>query len=207
MASIFIRTLIIYLILLISIKLMGKREIGELDVSELVSTLMISEIAAIPIDDPDIPLLNAIIPILLILSAEIILSYLKNRFSRIKKYVEGQPSYIIYKGRIIQESLIENRISINELLAEMRAQGIGDISRVDYALVEHNGRISILEDKKTAHSIIIDGEVNRDEAERAGLSDMDIAEILRQSGIDLCRVFLMTRDDGGKIKIIPKEDI
>ena len=144
MASIFIRTVIIYVLLSFSMKIMGKRQIGELDVSDLISTLLISELAAIPIDDPDIPLFNAIIPILFIVSLEIIISSMKNKSNRIKKYVEGQPAFIIYKGRLLQETLRENRISINELLCEMRIQGIGDIRDIDYCSLEANGKLSIL---------------------------------------------------------------
>ena len=96
MVSIVIRTLIIYLVLLISLRIMGKRQLGELDASELVSALLISELASIPIDDPDIPLLNAIIPILLIFSMEIILSTIKNKSEFLKRTIEGKPAYIIY---------------------------------------------------------------------------------------------------------------
>ena len=88
MTSILIRTLIIYLLLSFSLRIMGKRQLGELDVSELVSTLLISEIAAIPIDEPDIPLLNAVIPILFILSAEVILSTIKNKNEKFKNLIE-----------------------------------------------------------------------------------------------------------------------
>ena len=130
MASILIRTILIYLLLSFSLRIMGKRQIGELDASELVSTLLISELAAIPIDDPDIPLFNAIIPMLFILSLEIIISTLKNRSEKIKSVLDGNPIYIIYKGKILQNALKENRISINELLSEMRIQGIGDISEI-----------------------------------------------------------------------------
>ena len=132
MTSIVIRTVIIYIILSVSLRIMGKRQLGELDVSELVSTLLISEIASIPIDDPDIPLMNAVIPILFILSVEILLSTIKNKSRKMKSVIEGKPQYIIYKGRVLQNVLNENRISINEILSEMRAQGVGDISEVYY---------------------------------------------------------------------------
>ena len=135
MLSIVIRTVILYILLSFSLRITGKRQLGELDVSELVSTLLISEIASIPIDDPDIPMLNAIIPILLIASIEIIISAIKNRSERLKAIVEGTPDYIIYKGRILQQRLYDNRISINELLSELRTQGIGNFSEVEYAIL------------------------------------------------------------------------
>ena len=142
MVAIVIRCLIMYILLTFSMRIMGKRQIGELDVGDLVSTLLISELAAIPIDDPDIPLLNAVIPILLLISLEIIISTIKNRSRLIKKAVEGRPVYIIYKGRILEDELIKNRISINELLGEMRGQNIFDISEIKYGIIEQNGIIS-----------------------------------------------------------------
>ena len=160
MVSILTRTLIVYVLLSIAMKLMGKREIGELDVSELVSTLLISEIAAIPIDDPDIPLFNAIVPILFILSVEILLSYAKTRSSRLKRCVEEEPVFLIYKGVIDQDAMRENRITLNELISEMRSQSVGDLELVEYAVLEKNGKISLLQKgkDKISHVLIIDGE-------------------------------------------------
>jgi uncharacterized membrane protein YcaP (DUF421 family) len=184
---------------------MGKREIGELDINELVSTLLISEIAAIPIDDPDIPLLNAIIPILLILSLEIIISFAKNKSNTLKRYVEGEPCFIIYDGRVLQKAFLDNRISINEFLAEMRTRGIGDIRDVKYALLEHNGKISILDGKRNAHTLIIDGEICENEAETAGYNGIKIADICREANAEIKDIFLLTADDFGSINIIMKE--
>ena len=144
MASILVRTVIVYILLSFSLRVMGKRQLGELDVMELVSTLLISELASIPIDDPDIPLLNAIIPILLILSAEVIISTLKNKSEKLKEAIEGKPVYIIYKGKLLQDALRENRISVNELLSEIRTQGIADISEINYAILEQNGKITVV---------------------------------------------------------------
>ena len=209
MASIFIRTVIIYLLLSLSMKVMGKRQIGELDVSDLISTLIISELAAIPIDDPDIPLLNAIIPILLIVSVEIIISHLKNRSQKIKKYIEGQPAFIIFKGKLLQETLRENRISINELLSEMRIQGVGDIRDVDYSSLEPSGKISIIKKKNPsdaiAHPLIIDGEINTNELRLMNMAEGDLPPLLL--GKDMERVFLLTLDDANTINIILKEEI
>ena len=142
MASIIIRTAIIYVLLLLCMRVMGKRQIGELDVSELVSTLLISEIVSIPIDDTDIPLLTAVIAVLFLLAIEIITSTVKNKSQKMKKVFEGSPTYIIDKGKLLQNSLKENRISIDELLSEMRTQGIVDISEVYYGIIEQNGSLA-----------------------------------------------------------------
>ena len=97
MASIIIRTAIVYALLTFSLRITGKRQLGELDVGELVCTLLISELMAIPIDDPDIPLLNALIPTLLVIALEIIISGIKNKSEKLKRAIEGSPTYIIYK--------------------------------------------------------------------------------------------------------------
>ncbi len=207
MIAIFTRTLIIYVLLSISMKIMGKREIGELDVSELVSTLLISEIAAIPIDDPDLPLMNAIIPVLFILSLEILLSYAKTKIPKLKRCVEGSPVFLIYKGELRQRALSENRISINELISEMRSQGIGDIRSIDYALLEQSGKISILQAKETdiTHILIIDGEYNEPEFKSSGFSKDKLSFILDERGLLRKDVFYLGIDDAGNVNIIKKE--
>ena len=205
MASILIRTLLIYILLFLSLRIMGKRQIGELDVGDLISTLLISELAAIPIDDPDIPLMNAILPTLVIISIEIILSTLKNKSERLKRAVEGAPVYIIYKGRLLQEALRKNRLSVNEVLSALRSQGAADISEVEYALVEQNGTLSIAKTGETpmAHAIIVDGARQNEVIRWLGVTDKEIRRAL--SGRDEGDVFLMTATDEKKINVIMRE--
>jgi uncharacterized membrane protein YcaP (DUF421 family) len=190
-------------------KIMGKRQIGELDVSDLISTLLISELAAIPIDDPDIPLFNAIVPILFIAALEIIIPSLKNKYAKIKKYIEGQPAFVIFKGKLLQETLKENRISINELLSELRSQGIGDIRDVDYCYLEPNGKLSILKKQNpiglVAHPIIIDGEYNENEIRLLKMTENDIFLLCKEKSRE--NIFLLTVDDLGNTNIIIKEEI
>lgn len=209
LSSIVIRTLIIYILLSISLRIMGKRQLGELDVAELVSTLLISEIAAIPIDDPDIPLLNAIIPIFLIISIEIIVSSLKNKSEKLKQMVEGTPVYIIYKGRVLQKNLSENRISINELLSSLRSQGISDISEVDYGVIEPNGTLSVIKTSDTplSHAIIIDSSVCEDTLKSTGYSIEWLTKTLQDKKLSTSDIFLMTVNDYGKINIIKKDGL
>ena len=208
MTSIVVRTVIIYITLSISLRIMGKRQIGELDVGELVSTLLISEIASIPIDDPDIPLMNAVMPILFILSLEILISTVKNKSEKMKGLIEGKPQYIIYKGRVLQKVLDENRISINEILSEMRSQGVGDINDVYYAAIEQNGTLSILkkDGSKMAHAVIIDGKVIESNLRALGLNDKWLNKRLSESKKKQCDIFLMTVDDEGEINLILKDE-
>ncbi len=207
MLSIVIRTVILYILLSFSLRITGKRQLGELDVSELVSTLLISEIASIPIDDPDIPMLNAIIPILLIASIEIIISAVKNRSERLKAIVEGTPDYIIYKGRILQQRLYDNRISINELLSELRTQGIGNISEVEYAILEQGGSLSVMKkgESRLAHAVVIDGRIIEEELKKQGYNETWVKKRLNERKLELGHVLIMTVDDGGRIDIVIKD--
>ena len=222
MTSIVIRTLIIYLILSFSLRIMGKRQLGELDVSELVSTLLISEIASIPIDDPDIPLMNAIIPILLILSTEILLSTIKNKSEKMKGVIEGKPQYIIYKGRLLEKALHDNRISLNEFLSALRSCGVFSIATVEYAILEENGKISVfpkaghgavtylemqngVSEHGIGHAVVVDGQIMEDELRLSARDRKWVEKMIRNKKCDLRDVFLMTVDDSGEVYIVRKE--
>lgn len=208
MSSVLIRTVIIYLFLSFSIKIMGKRQIGELETGELISTLLISEVASLPIDNPDIPLSSAIFPILLIISMEILISFIKNKSNKLKRIIDGEPTFIIYKGRLNQNVLEENRISINEVLSEMRVLGVGDIAEVEYALLEQNGKLSVLKKSSDnlAHTLIVDGEVNEEELKALGYDSQWLDARLKECGTRASEVFLMTVDDSGSINIIKEEN-
>ena len=209
MASIFIRTFILYIFLSVCMKLMGKRQIGELEINELVTTFVISEVAALPIADPDIPLLNAVIPILLIVCLEIIISSVKNKSEKLKKYIEGKPIFLIFAGVLSQKALAYNRISVNELMCEIRLQGISDINNVEYAVLEQNGKISIFERDKSqnfTHAVIIDTEINDDSLKLLGYDEKWLYSELKQHGASKDEIFLMTADRNGKTTIIDKEE-
>ena len=207
MASIIIRTAIIYILLSFIMRLMGKRQIGELDASELVSTLLVSEIVAIPIDDQDIPLITGVLAALFIFSIEIILSTVKNKSEKMKNAIEGNTEYIIYKGRLNQKKLRENRISVDELLSQMRIQGFVDIDQIYYAIIEKNGSLSLLtKDDPMTHAIIIDGEIIEETLVRQEIKRKNVEDELSRKGLRLDDVFLMTVSDSGEIKTILKEN-
>ena len=208
MTSIFIRTIIIYIILNIMLKIMGKRQIGELEVNELVSTLLISEIAALPISDTDIPLLPSVIPIFFIASSEVIISIIKNKSATVKRIVEGEPTYIIYKGRLRQKALAENRISINEVLTEMRTQGIANFEDIRYAILEQNGKISFLQESDSpniSRALIIDTKPDLKNIKESGVTIDWLNDRLSERGISIKDVFLMTINENQDIYIIKKE--
>lgn len=190
-------------------KLMGKRQIGELEINELVTTFVISEVAALPIADPDIPLLNAVVPILLIVCLEIIISSAKNKSEKLKKCIEGEPIFLIYRGKLSQRALADNRISINELMCEIRLQGIADVNSVEYAVLEQNGKISIFEkenSKNFTHAVIIDKEINKDSLKLLGYDEGWLSSELARRKVTKNDVFLMTANKNGDTTIIIKEE-
>ena len=208
MTSIFIRTILIYIILTVMLKIMGKRQIGELEVSELVTTLLISEIGALPISDTNIPLIPSITPILFIASAEVIISIIKNKSDPIKRVVEGEPTYIIYKGSLRQKVLAENRISINELLTEMRTQGIADPNDIRYAILEQNGKLSFIKESdspKIATTLVMDTKPDLMNLQEVGLDTAWLEDKLAEEGTVLSEVFLMTLTEDGRVNIIKKD--
>ena len=160
----------IFATLSISMKLMGKRAIGELEVEELVTTLLISEICSIPIDDPNIPLLNALIPLLFIVSCEVIISFFKNKSEKLKRIIDGDTVFLIKNGILNQKELKNNRISIEEFFATLRQNGVGSISEINHCVLEANGKISVLKKDNALSSLLIsDGEILNDALKEKGL--------------------------------------
>ena len=189
----------------ISMKLMGKRAIGELEVEELVTTLLISEICSIPIDDPNIPLLNALIPLLFIVSCEVIISFFKNKSGKLKRIIDGDSVFLIKNGILNQKELKNNRISIEEFFATLRQNGVGSITEINHCVLEANGKISVLKKDNALSSLLIsDGEILNDTLKEKGLDSNWIKK--RLGSIPTENVFLMTYDDDGTVNIIIKEE-
>ena len=185
-------------------KLTGKRQLGELEVEELISTFLISEIAVFPIDDPDIPVLNAVIPIILIVCCEILLSFVKNKSSGLKRAIDGRAIYIIYKGRLLEHVLRENRISVEELLSAARQNGIGSIEDIHYAIIEPNGKISVL-DCGLTHILISDGEINEKTLKSLGYDEKWLKKQLDKENTKLSEVFFFGIDDEERTTLLRKD--
>ena len=212
MMTILLRTFIIYISLTIVLRLMGKRQVGELEVSDLVPTLLLSELAALPIDDTDIPLFHAMIPMAFLFSIEVIVTFAKNKINPLKRIFEGRPVFLIEKGKISQKALCENRISIEEFLGACRLQGVADISGIYYAILEQDGKLSLLEraedgspEHGMAHALILDGEVQEKNAKRLGLSRCQVEAIAKEWGYRPEQVFLLQQDDAGEVLCVAKE--
>ena len=139
-----IRSIILYVVIIAGIRLMGKRQVGELEPSELVLSMIIADLASVPMQDFRIPLLAGLIPILTLLALAMILSVLTMKSVRLRRLLCGRPSLIIREGVPDQREMARNRLTVDELLEELRGQGCTDLAKVQYAILETNGRLSVL---------------------------------------------------------------
>jgi len=219
MLTIFIRVLLIYLLLLGTIRAMGKRQIGELQISELITTILLSELAAAPITDDQIPLAFAIIPIATLLSLEVIISFAVTKIPALKPIFDGKPSILICRGKLDRSELARTRISLEEFLSQIRLAGIGDISDVEYAILEQNGQLSVIPKRVQsppdaaalridvpepgiAHAVIVDGVVSTFDLDLIKRDRKWLTGRLRHYNAKLDDVFLFTVDDAGKENLI-----
>ena len=210
MATVLIRTSIIYILFTFAIRLMGKRQVGEMQLSELITTFMLSELAINPIQDISIPISYSIIPLIFLFSMEIVTSFLSAKFPGFRKVFVGTPSIIIKNGIIDQSELSRLRISINELLSELRLKNIGSVDEVDYAILEQNGQLSVFPKSnssgKLSHALITDGKINSSVLALASKSEDWISRELSKRTLTLDSIYLMAVDDKENINIIIKEE-
>ncbi len=211
MATVLIRTAIIYVLFTFAIRLMGKRQVGEMQLSELITTFMLSELAINPIQDISIPIAYSIIPLVFLFAMEVITSFLVTKLPRFRRAFMGAPSIIIRNGVLNQEELSRLRISVSELLSELRLKDIGSIDEVDYAILELNGKLSVFPKdntkvSKVSHALITDGAINSSELALVKKDEKWLISELNKRKIEQEKVFLMAIDDNNKINIIIKEE-
>lgn len=213
MISLFFRTFLLFAFLTLMLRLMGKRQVGEMEVSELVTTLLLSEIAALPMEDTDFPVLYAIVPILVIFSFEVIITFLKTKWNPLKKLFESKPVFLIKRGVLDQKELGKNRISLGELLSELRIQGIATYGDAYYAILEQNGKLSVVKrakpdetEKGISHTLVSDGKLSKEAMKDLGLTEENVLALCRAEGATPEEIFLLLRDDAGTVTCIKKEE-
>ena len=140
----FVRTIILYLLVIFAFRLMGKRQVGELSPSELVVAMMISDLAALPAHDSNIPLLSGVIPILSLTIIEIMLSFFSLKSRRIRRWLSGSPVVLVRHGKIVEEELEKLRFNLDDLLQELRQAGYVGLSEVDFMMLEKSGKVSVI---------------------------------------------------------------
>lgn len=222
MAISIIRTVILYAVIIVAVRLMGKRQIGEMQTSELVVTLLISDIASLPMQNTGQSLLSGFVPILILIICEIVLSVLMMKRAKFRRLVCGLPQIIIKNGEIDQAQMKKLRMSTEDLCEQLRQAGCFKLSQVEYAIVETNGKLSILKkpeeespscaqlnikpERGNIETVVIsDGELSKNSIEICNLSEQKIKEILAAKKIKIEDVFIMTASSCGEYKIIKRE--
>ncbi len=222
MITIVLRTFLIYVFLILTMRLMGKRQIGELEVTDLVTTFLLSEIASLPITNQEIPVAFAIVPMIILLALEVFSSYILLRIPRFKTLLSAPPTVLIHRGVLIQRALFETRITVEELMSEIRQQNLSDLSQVECAILEKNGKLTVIPKAKYTQPTI---EQLGMEAKDTGLmhivysngvySDMGLRLIgrdrawlqkeLSQRKLRPSTLFCVTANETGELYYIPKE--
>ncbi len=219
-----IRTLILYFLVVSAMRIMGKRQIGEMQPSELVVAIMISDLASIPMQESNIPLFSGIIPVLTLLVSEVAMSYFCLKSAKFRKIFTGEPSIIIYNGRVLENELRKLRFSLSDLIEQLRISGCCAIGEVQVAVLETNGQLSVIkksqfcpvtvgdmrlgnvEEQNLPYFIIMDGQVNYSELKRAGKNKKWLdEELLRRGYKGVEEVFLAELDNSANLLVQEKE--
>lgn len=218
----YLRSVVLYCILIASVRLMGKRQIGEMEPAEFVVTMLLANLASIPMQDVGVPLLSGVVPILTVLALELLLSVLSMRSVRLRKLLCGKPEILIENGKIQQQALDRSRITADELSELLRQQSVTDLKSVRYAILETNGNLSVLPDPKEAPpsakdlgitpevralpvTLISDGRLISENFAPAGVDARWVSDYLRGKGLCAKDVFLLTREQTGAVYLAVKE--
>ena len=218
----YFRTLFLYLVLIFAVRLMGKRQIGEMEPAEFVVTMLVANLAAIPMQDGAIPLYSGLVPILTVLGMELVLSGLILRSVRLRRLLCGKPVILIDNGRILQENLKSARINLDELTGQLRAKDVLDIRTVQFAILETSGDLSVFPYPKEKPAsakdagvqatgqhlpvtVVEDGYLSRENLERAKKDEKWLEKVLSQHNCGIQDTFLLTVDESGQVVWLGKE--
>ena len=218
----YFRTLFLYLVLIFAVRLMGKRQIGEMEPAEFVVTMLVANLAAIPMQDGAIPLYSGLVPILTVLGMELVLSGLILRSVRLRQLLCGKPVILIDNGKILQENLKSARINLDELTGQLRAKDVLDIRTVQFAILETSGDLSVFPYPKEKPAsakdagvqatgqhlpvtVVEDGYLSRENLERAKEDEKWLEKVLSQHNCGIQDTFLLTVDESGQVVWLGKE--
>jgi uncharacterized membrane protein YcaP (DUF421 family) len=218
----YIRTVVLYLVLIFVIRLMGKRQIGQMEASEFVVTMLVANLAAIPMQDSGIPLYSGLVPILTVLGMELVLSCLILKSIAIRKFFCGKPVILIDNGKILQENLRRTRVTLDELTGHLREKDVLDIGSVQYAILETDGNLSVFPFPKERPAsakeagieaspqslpvtVIEDGYFSVENLALTGKDEIWLEKILEQNQATRQETFLLTVDKRNRTVFIRKE--
>ena len=218
----YFRTIFLHLVLLVVIRLMGKRQIGQMEASEFVVAILVADLASIPMQDGGIPLYSGLIPILTVLGVELVLSGVALRSVRLRRLLCGKPVILIDNGKILQQNLRRTRVTLDELSGHLREKDVLDIGTVQYAILETNGNLSVFpypkerpasaKDAKIQAAkqylpitIISDGFLMEDNLVKAKKDIRWVQKILRQNDAAMEDTWLLTVDGADRVAFYRKE--
>ena len=218
----YIRTVVLYLVLIAVIRLMGKRQVGQMEPSEFVVTMLVANLASIPMQDGGIPLHSGLIPMLTVLGLELVLSAAVLRSMKLRRLLCGKPVILIENGRIVQENLRKTRITLDELTGQLREKDVLQPDMVQYAILETNGNLSVfpypqelpasaqeagvpVKDRHLPVTVIGDGYLYRENLKVAGKDEAWVEKTLRSHNATLSQTWLLTVDSGNNVLFLRKE--
>lgn len=222
MLMIFFRAVFLYLVLIATIRLLGKRQLGQLEPSEVAVTMLIADLASIPMQDENISVMSGLVPIIAVLGIELLLSFISMRSIRFRKLLCGKPVILMENGKFLQENMRKNRVTLDELISQLREKDIMDPTTVQYAILETSGNLSVFpypqERPATAKesaiptdpaslpiTIISDGKLIRDNLQKAGKNEKWLQKILVQNKATLKETFLLTVNGHNSICFYKKD--
>ncbi|MBR5307905.1 MAG: DUF421 domain-containing protein [Clostridia bacterium] len=224
MPTTIIRTVLLYLLTVAAMKIMGKRQIGQMQLSELVTVTILSELVSYSILDTDIPIIYSIAPVFILICLEVSISFFSVKSRLVSRLFDGKPSFIIYKGKINRKEMVTSRLTLTEVISEIRASGFNSVSEIYYMILEPSGKISVIPriskqpltpadaniriaESGIDHGIIIDGKIIKNALSVVGKSNKWLDAVLRSNNIDsFDDVFYLAVDDNDRVTVIKKTD-
>lgn len=186
--NVILKTIILYLFILVMYRIMGKKEIGELNIIDLIVTILIAELAAISIEE-EVSVIVSMIPIFVLSILEIFLSYISLKSNKIRNFIDGKPSVIIKDGKVNFTIMSKLRYTLDDLLSQLREKGVKNIEEIDYAILENSGNLSIFKTKDYPMPIILDGKIDYEVLNEIGKDKNWINNLIKENNINLNNVF------------------
>lgn len=222
MLIVFFRTVVLYLVLIATIRFLGKRQLGQLEPSEVAVTMLIADLASIPMQDENMSILSGLIPIVAVLGLELLLSFISMRSVRFRKLLCGKPVILMENGKFLQDNMRKNRVTLDELISQLREKDIMDPQSVQYAILETGGNLSVFpypherpasakeagivtDQASLPITIVTDGKLIRDNLQKAGKDDRWLQKTLSQNKATLKETFLLTVNGRNQVCFYKKD--
>ncbi|WNB93294.1 DUF421 domain-containing protein [Bacillus sp. NEB1478] len=213
--TIIFRTLFIYFLILVVFRMMGKREIGKLSVLDFVVSIMIAELAVISIEDPEVPMLNSLVSIFVLLGVQLILAIISLKSRKMREFVDGKPSLIIKEGKVDEYEMKKQRYNFDDLLTQLRENNIRNLNEVEFGILETTGKLSVIRkdedlDSTAIHTIlplILDGKVIEDNLGKINKTPLWLRQKLKEVGFkDVKAISFCTVNKDGSLYIDQKNE-